>query len=105
VTGHAGGVITVNAVEADTPARKRIRHTLNEPYRTLLGHFRHEIAHYYWHRLVEQGPELEQFRLMFGDEQADYQAALEEHYAREGTTGWQEQFISADAASHPWEDL
>jgi hypothetical protein len=25
---------------------------LREPYRTLLGHFRHEVGHYYWDRLV-----------------------------------------------------
>ena len=32
---------------------------MHEPYRTLLGHFRHEVGHYYWDRLVRDaaGPE------------------------------------------------
>ena len=33
--------------------RERRRHDLHEPYRTLLGHFRHEVGHYYWDRLIK----------------------------------------------------
>ena len=52
LTGHASGLITLNVEEADDAKREKIRHDLREPYRTLLGHFRHEIGHYYWDRLV-----------------------------------------------------
>ncbi len=54
MTGHAGGLITLNVAEADDPERERQRKSMGEPYRTLLGHFRHEIAHYYWDRLVAE---------------------------------------------------
>jgi hypothetical protein len=105
ITGHAGGVITLNVVEADDVARERIRTALKEPYRTLLGHFRHEIAHYYWHRLVEHTPDLGPFRTLFGDERGDYQAALQAYYDRGPQRDWQSRFISAYAATHPWEDF
>ena len=76
VTGHAGGLITLNVAEADDPERERQRKSMGEPYRTLLGHFRHEIAHYYWDHLVADTPALGEFRQLFGDEREDYQAAL-----------------------------
>ena len=78
---------------------------MGEPYRTLLGHFRHEIAHYYWDRLVAQSASLEEFREMFGDEQQDYGAALQQHYANGPPPDWPERFVSAYASSHPWEDF
>jgi putative zinc-binding metallo-peptidase len=68
LTGHENGLITINLAEADDSERERRRHQMGEPYRTLLGHFRHEIAHYYWSRLVANSPLLEQFRQIFGDE-------------------------------------
>ena len=77
MTGHASGLITLNVEEADDARREKIRHDLHEPYRTLLGHFRHEIGHYYWDRLVWDTAWLERFRGLFGDERADYAAALE----------------------------
>ena len=104
-TGHASGVITLNVIEADDAARERIRQTLKEPYRTLLGHFRHEIAHYYWDRLVQPSLDIEPFRALFGDERQDYVAALQHHYDHGVPAGWEERFISAYAASHPWEDF
>ena len=104
-TGHAGGVITLNVIEADDVARERIRRDLGEPYRTVLGHFRHEIAHYYWHRLIEHTPDLARFRELFGDETAGYQAALQRHYRDPPPAGWRERFISAYATMHPWEDF
>src|SRR5690606_29700915 len=78
---------------------------LNEPYRTLLGHFRHEVGHHYWDILVSQGPHLEAFRELFGDETMDYEAALRRHYDQGAPTDWQNGFISGYASAHPWEDF
>jgi len=108
-TGHANGVITMNIAEADDANRERIRQSLAEPYRTLLGHFRHEIAHYYWMHFAQSQTWLEEFRQCFGDERAEYGEALERHYATTSTddeqdSEWQETFISAYAQAHPWED-
>lgn len=103
MTGHDSGVITLNIAEADDARREQLRTHLHEPYRTLLGHFRHEIGHYYWDRLVDQSPWLEEFRSLFGDERADYSAALAAHYANP-RTDWPAQFVSSYASSHPWED-
>src|ERR1700728_555174 len=75
LTGHTHGVVSVNIAEAGDAERERRRVQLGEPYRTLLGHFRHEVGHYYWERLVYDRGILEQFRAMFGDERADYAAA------------------------------
>jgi hypothetical protein len=77
---------------------------MHEPYRTLLGHFRHEIGHYYWDLLIENRPALEQFRALFGDERPDYGAALQRHYEIGAPADWQQSHISAYATSHPWED-
>ncbi len=104
MTGHADGVITIALAEADDAERERRRTSLHEPMRTLLGHFRHEVGHYYWDRLVRDGGRLEDFRAVFGDERADYAAALKAHYEKGPREDWREQFISAYAASHPWED-
>ncbi len=104
VTGHANGLITVNIAEADDAERERRRVNLNEPYRTLLGHFRHEVAHYYWDRLIADSRWLEPFRALFGSEQRDYAGALRDYYQKGAAPGWQSQFISAYATSHPWED-
>jgi hypothetical protein len=103
-TGHLGGVITVNVVEADDAVRERTRAALHEPYRTLLGHLRHEIAHYYWDRLVRDTAWLGHFRQLFGDEREDYAAALHRHYEQGAAGGWQMRHVSAYASSHPWED-
>jgi len=105
LTGHDDGVITVNIAEADDTERERRRVQLHEPYRTLLGHFRHEIGHYFWDRLVRDSPQIEAFRALFGDERADYAQALKDHYSNTNpTTDWQQNFVSAYAATHPWED-
>jgi hypothetical protein len=104
LTGHDNGVITINVAEADDVHREKERTLQKEPYRTLLGHFRHEIGHYYWDRLIANGPRIEAFRTLFGDERADYQSALDRHYAEGPPSGWERQFISAYATMHPWED-
>ena len=80
LTGHADGLITLNVEEADDVKREKIRHDLHEPYRTLLGHFRHEVGHYYWDRLVRDSRWLAPFRELFGDERAGYAEALQRNY-------------------------
>lgn len=76
-----------------------------EPYRTLLGHFRHEVGHHYWERLVRDGVWHEAFRETFGDERRDYAEALSAHYAGGPPADWQQRFVSGYAAAHPWEDF
>jgi hypothetical protein len=104
MTSHAEGVITLNIEEADDVVREQLRTAMNEPDRTLLGHFRHEIAHYYWDRLIAQGPWLEPFRRVFGDERADYAAALAWNYTHPPPPDWPLRHVSAYASVHPWED-
>jgi hypothetical protein len=107
LTGHAHGVITINIAEADDAARERRRHELGEPYRTLLGHVRHEIGHYYWDRLIAGSAvagRLEAFRALFGDEREDYAQALQRHYREGPPADWQERFVTAYASTHAWED-
>jgi hypothetical protein len=105
VTGHAGGLITLNIAEADDLERERQRKSLGEPYRTLLGHFRHEIAHYFWDHLVANSPAIEKFRQLFGDERKDYEAALRRYYASGPPLDWLERFVTPYASAHPWEDF
>ena len=104
LTGHDNGVITINIAEADDAYRERQRRQHCEPYRTLLGHFRHEIGHYYWDRLIASCDRLAQYREIFGDERADYRQALEVHYSQGPPADWSSRFISAHASAHPWED-
>tara|TARA_R110002072_G_scaffold170552_1_gene324053 strand:- start:9804 stop:10925 length:1122 start_codon:yes stop_codon:yes gene_type:complete len=104
VTGHKGGVITLDIAEADPAFREQIRQQMQEPYRTLLGHFRHESGHYYWDRLVRNTDWLPIYRQFFGDERLDYKKALQKHYNAGPPPNWQNQYISNYAASHPWED-
>jgi hypothetical protein len=105
MTGHDNGLITINLAEADDSERERQRRQMGEPYRTLLGHFRHEIAHYYWDRLVANTPAIDEFRQIFGDEREDYGAALQRHYASGPPADWHEHFVTAYASTHPWEDF
>jgi hypothetical protein len=103
LTGHDEGVITLNIAEANDAEREHIRLKMHEPYRTLLGHFRHESGHYYWDRLICDTPWIEEYRALFGDERADYAQALEKHY-KQPATNWSLSHISLYASSHPWED-
>ena len=104
LTGHDNGLITINVAESDEVYRETQRQRHGEPYRTLLGHFRHEIGHYYWDRLIAESDRLEEFRRLFGDERTDYQAALKQHYDQGPPANWADNFISAYATTHPWED-
>ncbi len=103
-TGHVDGVVTINIEEADHVRREQIRKAMHEPYRTMLGHLRHEVGHYYWDRLVEDSPWHAPFRELFGDERADYAAALKRNYEEGPQQDWLQHFVSAYASSHPWED-
>ena len=106
--GHLNGVITVNLEEADDTYRQINRQQLGEDSRTLLGHFRHESGHYFWQRCLSKlnwdDPLRLAFRERFGDEWFDYAGALKTYYERGNTEGWEQNYISAYAASHPWED-
>jgi len=106
MTGHDNGLITLAVREADDVTREQVRLEMGEPYRTLLGHFRHESGHYFWDRLVAPNPQvLEDFRTLFGDERSDYAEALKRHYGNEIGAGWINGFVTPYAASHPWEDF
>ena len=105
MTGHQNGLITINLAEADDSTRERERQNLAEPYRTLLGHFRHEIGHYFWDRFFKDEPAIEAFRAAFGDERQDYSAALERNYRKGPPPDWRDRFVSSYASIHPWEDF
>jgi hypothetical protein len=105
MTSHDNGGITIALAEADSVEREKRRSELDEPYRSLLGHFRHEVGHHYWDVLVRDGGKLEACRAVFGDDTEDYEAALKRHYEQHAPVNWQENFVSAYATSHPWEDF
>ena len=105
VTGHARGLITIDVAEADDAEREQHRQDMAEPYRTLLGHFRHEIGHHYWERLIRDGVWHDAFRELFGDERRDYGGALQAHYTNGPPPDWQERYVSGYAGAHPWEDF
>ncbi|UOM36498.1 putative zinc-binding peptidase [Acuticoccus sp. I52.16.1] len=104
LTGHADGLITINIAEGDDAERERRRTDMGEPYRTLVGHMRHEVGHYYWDRLVRDAGKLDAYRAVFGDEREDYNEALKRHYEQGPPADWANSFISTYATAHPWED-
>ena len=104
MTGHDNGLITIALVEADDAERERRRTQMHEPYRSLLGHFRHEVGHYFWDVLVRDGGRLDECRSVFGDDSQDYQTALQTHYQNGAPADWQEHYVSKYASTHPWED-
>lgn len=103
-TGHLQGLITINITEADDVTREISRAFAGELYRTLLGHFRHESGHYYFDKLITNEGTRKQFRALFGDERADYKAALNQYYANKSTLCGDRDYISRYAQSHPFED-
>ncbi|WP_417608425.1 zinc-binding metallopeptidase family protein [Parasphingorhabdus sp.] len=105
MTGHDNGLITINIAEADDAIREKNRTMMGEPYRTLIGHFRHEVGHYYWDQLVDKPGVIERFRALFGDERRDYSEALGTYYDNGPPEDWQQSFVSAYATAHPWEDF
>ncbi len=105
-TGHDQGNITINIKEADDWEREKTRLNMGEKHRTLIGHFRHEVGHYYWDVLIKHHPQrLADFKDAFGDPQhPTYQEALDRHYQAGPPDNWREHFVSAYATMHPWED-
>ncbi len=105
LTGHDNGVITLDLAEGDDVHREQLRIEMDEPYRTLLGHFRHEIGHYYYYRLIDPNRDyLAQFRELFGDPDTDYSEALNRHYRDGAPAGWKQSYVSSYATMHPAED-
>jgi hypothetical protein len=103
-TGHADGLITLDLAESDDARREQRRHQMGEPYRTLLGHMRHEVGHFYFPVLTTDDQKRARARELFGDETEDYSAALERHYADGPPDKWSRSYVSAYATMHPSED-
>lgn len=105
MTGHDGGIITLDLAESDDVHREQVRQQMGEAYRTVLGHLRHEVGHYYWNVMVAPAPRnLARFRVLFGDERADYAESLERHYSSGPPPDWDQRHVSQYATMHPWED-
>jgi len=104
LTGHKQGLITLNIEEANDVSRMMAQQQMDEVYRTLLGHFRHESGHYYWDLLVKNSSFHAGFQQLFGDENINYPQALNTHYENRANADWQRNYISSYASSHPWED-
>ncbi|MGB4776760.1 zinc-binding metallopeptidase family protein [Microbacterium sp.] len=108
---HADGIVTIDLAEGVDWRREKVREQLDEPYRTMLGHLRHEVGHYYEWRLVELpgaesgGEVLDAARALFGDETSSYQEAVNRHYEQGPPAGWGEHYISSYATMHPYEDF
>lgn len=105
LTGHDNDIIIITLVETDDAQREARRASMGEPYRTPLGHFRHEIGHHYWDPPADARTPFAELRRLFGDETADYSETLERHYANGASSGWSQNYISTYATSHPWEDF
>jgi len=104
MTAHADGLITLNIDEADEAVRVKHKLDLGEKYRTLLGHLRHEVGHYYWSVLLKDPAKLAECRSVFGDERDNYNDAIARYYQQGPPLNWNNQYISEYAAAHPWED-
>ena len=104
LTGHDHGLITIDIAEADDIEREMARKQMDEVYRTLLGHFRHEVGHYYWDRLIANKSHITEFRNLFGDERWQYEEAMKKYYTEGAPDNWNTNYISAYATMHPWED-
>jgi hypothetical protein len=104
-TGHLNGKITINIEEADDVEREKLRVDMNEAQRTLIGHFRHEIGHYYWQLLIQGQRETECVEIFGDHNDPDYATALSLYYQQGPRLDWSRAFISAYAASHAWEDF
>lgn len=103
--GHADDLATLDIAEGDPVQLTAARARLGEPYRTPLGHVRHESGHWHWQAVVAADAGLlQRFRALFGDEQADYQQALQRHYASRDDGSWRAEFVSHYATAHPWEE-
>ncbi len=102
--GHVEGVVTISVAEVDPVLVATRRAALEEPYRTMIGHMRHEISHMLWWRLSLREDFLAAFRAMFGDERVDYVAALKHHYENGPPPDWRQHYLTSYASTHPHED-
>jgi hypothetical protein len=104
-TGHNCGHITINLAEANDVARSHTKLAMGERYRTLLGHFRHELGHYYFDKLIAGNPVKHALcKKYFGDDELSYQKALDKHYKNGAPKNWRDAYISEYATMHPYED-
>lgn len=104
MTGHDSGLITLDVAEAEDAHREKVRADMHEPYRTLIGHVRHELGHYYWERIVRGTKWEEPCRALFGDDRIDYGQALKTYYDNGAPVDWRDSFVSEYATAHPYED-
>ena len=104
LSGHCDGLITINAAEADESFLHTMKEQMQELYRSLLGHFRHEIGHYFWLKFFNSEEKIQQFREVFGDERQDYAQALQGYYDANNQSHWRSRYITPYASSHPHED-
>jgi hypothetical protein len=104
-TGHASGKVTINIKEADDVEREKARVSMDEAHRTIIGHFRHEIGHYFWDVLVLGKCEAEYIEVFGDHNNPDYGTALDTYYADGPRKDWQTDFVSAYATMHSWEDF
>lgn len=104
-TSHNAGLVTINIQEADPVEREKLRVNFEEPHRTVIGHFRHEIGHYYWDVLI-RGRREQECAAVFGDHlNPAYGDALATYYQSGPPANWRDSFVSAYATMHPWEDF
>jgi len=105
VTGYLDGVVTLDLTDTDDARREALRRAFAEPLRTVIGHLRHEVGHFYWPLLAVVDGSLEPFRQLFGDERVDYATAIHTHHSHQPSSAPADpDFISPYAASHPSED-
>ena len=105
--GPAGKVdeaVTLDLADADVQDVGAPPRRVHAPFRTLIGNLRHKVGHHYWHRLVGQSDHVTPFRRLFGDERADYPAAIEPHQAAVAHHWDASRFVTGRAESHPFED-
>ncbi|WP_229053740.1 putative zinc-binding metallopeptidase [Aeromicrobium sp. Leaf350] len=104
VIGHEDGLITIDLAEGDDAHRAKVQAELAEPYRTMLGHLRHEVGHYMEAQHV-RGDRIGQARELFGNEEISYADEIERHYNEGPPADWAESYISTYATMHPFEDF
>ena len=105
ITGHKDGVISIRLMEADSVLREKARVELNEPLRSLIGHFRHEYGHYL-DLATWQIRDQDESKALFGDPfSIDYEAATDRYYKEGPVNDWQMNYVSPYGSMHPWEDF
>lgn len=104
VMGHTSGVVTINVQEADPAIREFRRQQMEERYRTMTGHIRHELGHALFARLTGLDGFLPAFRALFGDETQPYAPALKAYYGAGPRADFASTHLTAYASAHPHED-